>query len=154
MKIAQISLKCTLLNIISPQSLGLLNQTSNARGGMFSYDLLITKIPQNTQTIAALVILLCCLPEVDKALLLNTLTILDAGLREVSLDLSWKLPPYGLAFTVLEGAMQDTGSKKTSVFLSHSMIYEANFPSTIYSSGTIVQEVTHCSLVELESYFQ
>lgn len=76
---------------------------------------LVIKTPegplQTTQTIA---ISLGCSPKLGKALLLK---VLDAGPREIKLELIWNLPPYWLEFISLKGTMQDDGWKKPAMFL-------------------------------------
>jgi hypothetical protein len=47
-------------------------------------------------------------------LLLKTSYILVAGYGKIKLELSWKLPPYWLAFIVPEGVMQTAGKYKSS----------------------------------------
>lgn len=79
-------------------------------------ELLVIKAPEvpplkPIQTIATS---LGCSPKLGKALLLK---ILDAGPREIKLELNWNLPSYWLEFILLKGTMQDDGRKKSAMFL-------------------------------------
>lgn len=58
-------------------------------------------------------IFLCCQLQVDdKAMLLKTQNNLNAGLREVNEDQSWKLPLCWPALIVIESTVQDAESKR------------------------------------------
>lgn len=53
----------------------------------------------------------CCLPKLDKTLLLKTSHSLNIGLGVIDLELTWKPPPWGLMIMVLENVVQPAREK-------------------------------------------